>query len=189
MAKDERTGQEQEVVDAAPPEGSVGPRTDAQVLADQQMMTDTTPPGILPDQRQGTSSRFNAGRDTFNAGKRDRANITRLVYWGRKDPWGDVQEDQVRGEHIDVTVPDEKSNARRVETLRSRIPQGNLTEDDKKQAGLDQMTGDALHTRGQHYHFEQGQATDVYNEDVEFLKNHKTYHIAEAKTGQPAAAQ
>lgn len=162
-----------------------GPRTDADVLKD--VMQDVTPPSptILPDQIQGTPSRTNVGRDAFNAtGSRERANITRLIYQGRKDSEGDLMENQVRGEHIDVTVPDPNSNKRRVNNMKFALNMGALTDEDKVKAGLNLMDPRLLHVRGQHYHFEQGQATDVYNEDVEWLKDHETYIFTEAPPPQ-----
>lgn len=124
----------------------------------------------------GLDSRMNV---RVQADAKQKRNITRLLYLGRKSRSGRVI--PTVGEHIDVIVPDDDNEAAAEEYANQAIP-GALALTDEQKTHLDDvgLTPEHLQVSGQGYHFVQGETSDVFGEHVGWLKAHKTYAFQEA---------
>ena len=175
MAKDQGTGPE---ADAA----QTGFRSDADLVAADGGMVDVTPRGLEPD--QVTSSRMAATKAEANKGERG-SNLVRLLYEGRKMPSGRASTRTPAGEEVDVIVPSIQGNEDAVEDYKSVLPPVHaLTHAQKVETGYNQVTPETVHLDGFHYHFTKGETTDVYPEDLTFLKGHKEYAFTEVPKAQ-----
>lgn len=127
-----------------------------------------------PNARAGWDSRLNVRYDP-----RARGHLTRVLYAGRRvAPIFEGMEEEinvVRGEHIDVTIPDAKANRAAVARyLAPIIPPGATHE--QAQAALKELRPDDIHLTGpQQYHFIQGEASDIVDDDWPFLESHPSY--------------